>query len=136
MNRSRSLIRSSALVLTPLALAATLSGCTLLGLGAAAGATVGGCALLDADNDDQISRTELASGLYDNWDDDGNDMLTRAEFADGVDSRAAYSAWSGDFDSWDTDDDGMLSETEFRMALQEDENAEAFLDDQCDALGL
>ncbi len=120
----------------PLALAAMMSGCTLLGLGAAAGATVGGCSLLDTDEDETITEAELSAGLFDTWDTNGDDALTEAEFEAGIDRSDVYEDWSGDFDSWDDDDDGVLSEPEFAAGVSESENVAQWMDSQCDELGL
>lgn len=124
-----------ALVL-PVALSVTLSGCTLFGLGAAAGAAVGGCSLLDANDDDRITRTELSRGLYDDWDADDSGTLSQDEFDAGVNQRDIFSGWADDFDSWDTSGDDMLSEAEFQAGVMETAEARNWVDRRCDDLGL
>ena len=112
-----------------------LSGC-LLGLGAAAGATVGGCSVLDENEDERVTRAELSRGLFDAWDTDDNDVLTQAEFEGGVDRRDTFDTWSENFDDWDANGDDSLTEAEFDAGVAQDDAASAWLDDQCDDLGL
>ena len=125
----------TALVL-PVALSVTLSGCTLFGLGAAAGAAVGGCSLLDTNQDDRITETELSRGLYDDWDADDDDALTEDEFDAGVEQREVFSDWADDFDNWDADDDDVLTENEFESGVTESAEASNWADRRCDDLGL
>lgn len=127
-------ITVTAIVLT-LALTVPISGC-LLGLGAAAGAAVGGCSILDADQDDRVTRQELSSGLFDAWDTNDNDSLTEAEFESGVNRGDVFEPWSDNFDDWDDDDDDTLTETEFDAGVADDEEAAGWMDSQCDDLGL
>ena len=122
-------------VLPALALALSFSGCTLLGLGAAAGATVGGCALLDTDNDYVVTEEELSAGLYEAWDTNDDGTLTEAEFDAGVGTRDAFSDWSGSFDDWDADGNGTLARAEFSDGAARGDSAN-WLDAQCDDLGL
>ena len=116
-----------------LALAVPLSGCTLLGLGAA---TVGGCALLDADDDDRVTEAELSSGLFDAWDANDDGTLAEAEFDAGVERRAIFDDWSDEFDDWDENDDDALTEAEFEAGVAADDDTAAWMDRQCDDLGL
>ena len=119
-----------------LALSLTLSGCVLFGLGAAAGAAVGGCSLLDDNDDDRVTQAELSSGLFDAWDTNDNGTLTEAEFEAGTDRGDLYAGWSGDFDAWDANGNGTLSESEFRNGVASDSDTAEWLDRQCDDLGL
>ncbi len=112
------------------------AGCTLLGLGAAAGATVGGCALLDANDDDAVTEAEFSAGLFDRWDTDGDRMLTEAEFEAGTARADAYDEWDDDFDDWDDDNDGTLSSAEFVSGASDSGDVADMLDDGCDDLGL
>lgn len=120
----------------PLALAVSVSGCLLFGLGAAAGAAVGGCALLDENEDERITQAELAAGLYDDWDTDNDDVITEAEFEAGTGTQDRYAVLADDFDDWDTNNDEGLSEAEFRSGVAGTAETEAWLDDECDDLGL
>ncbi|HLT46299.1 MAG TPA: hypothetical protein VK002_03650 [Rubricoccaceae bacterium] len=122
-----------ALVL-PLALALTFSGCLALGAGAAA--AVGGCALLDRDRDDNVTEAELSAALYDDWDEDDDGRLTRAEFDAGAGARPAFAGVSGSFVAWDADDDGALTEAEFSSGVAESGDTTDWLDAQCDEIGL
>lgn len=115
---------------------ASLSGCLLFGAGAAAGAAAGGCALLDENEDDRITREELSAGLYAAWDSNQDAMLSQEEFDAGTSQRDLYQAWSDDFDTWDSDDDAELTRAEFDAGVADDAETEAWLDDQCDDLGL
>ncbi len=127
-------MRTSLPLLLALALVPLLSGCLALGLGAAA--TVGGCALLDEDQDDEVTTAEFSAGLFDAWDDDGDGTLTEAEFSDGTSSSDTYAAWGDDFDGWDGDGDGTLTEAEFSDGVGGSGDVAAMLDDGCDDLGL
>ena len=122
--------------LLPLALLLNLSGCTLFGLGAAAGATVGGCALLDTDDDDVVTQQELSAGLFDAWDTDDDGQLTEAEFEAGVSTRNTFAGWSGSFGGWDESDDGVLTEGEFSSGVASRDDTASWLDARCDDLGL
>ncbi len=129
----------NAFVLTlviPLVLTMTLSGCTLLGLGAAAGATAGGCALLDTNEDDVVSEMELSAGLFDEWDSDGDGELTEKEFDVGAEASGAFTESSVSFVAWDENEDGVLSEEEFADGISEQSDTEDWADRQCDELGL
>lgn len=119
----------------PLALAVSLSGCALFGLGAAAGAAVGGCHLLDQNEDDQVTEAELAAGLFDDWDANDSGDLSEAEFDAGAAGGDLYAGWEDSFDDWDDDADNDLTEAEFRAGVQESDT-EAWLDSECDDLGL
>ena len=123
-------------LIVPLALAVSLSGCLLFGLGAAAGAAVGGCSVLDDNDDDRVTEAEFSAGLYNEWDDDGNDLLTESEFDAGVDRSAAYADWDTNFDAWDDDSDNNLTEAEFSAGVAADADVRDRLDDECDDLGL
>ncbi len=123
-------------LIVPLALAVSLSGCLLFGLGAAAGAAVGGCALLDENEDDQVTQAELTAGLFDEWDANNNNTLSRAEFEAGIETGDVYADWDGHFDDWDDDGDNTLTETEFRTGVTQDTDTAAWLDSECDDLGL
>lgn len=128
--------RPALFTVLPLLLAVALSGCTLLGLGAAAGAAVGGCSILDENDDDAVSEAEFTAGVFDNWDDNDDLMLSEAEFEDGIDNSDAFADWSGDFDAWDDDGDDMISQTEFEAGVDEQGGAGEWVDTRCDALGL
>lgn len=130
-SRSASLL---ALIL-PLGLVLVFSGCTLLGLGAAAGAVVGGCSVLDTNEDEQITAEELSQGLYDSWDTNDDDALSEAEFDAGVERRDIFGDWSGNYGDWDTDDNDSLTRTEFESGVAQSDTS-AWLDRQCDDLGL
>ena len=119
-----------------LLLAPLYAGCTLLGLGAAAGATVGGCALLDANDDDTVTEAEFSAGLFDRWDTDDDDTLTEAEFDAGAARADAYDDWDDDFDEWDDDNDGALSSAEFVSGASDSGDVADMLDNGCDDLGL
>ncbi len=110
-----------------------LSGCLALGLGAAA--AVGGCALLDKDQDDRVSEREFSEGLFEAWD-NGDGRLTRAEFDAGVRTSRVYASWSGSFGSWDTNGNGTLSRSEFTTGAVGSGDVAGKLDDNCDGLGL
>jgi hypothetical protein len=119
-----------------LLLAPLYAGCTLLGLGAAAGATVAGCAILDNNDDDRVTEAELSVGLFNAWDTNDNDMLTEAEFDAGVARSDSYEAWDDDFDEWDDDDNGMLTQAEFSGGAQDTGGLLDLVDNGCDDLGL
>lgn len=119
-----------------LLMAPLLSGCTLLGLGAAAGATVGGCALLDDNQDGRLTEAEFSAGLFDAWDTDDDGTVSQAEFAAGTQTSDAYAGWSGSFDAWDDNSDGTLSQAEFTDGATGSGDVTAMLDDACDDLGL
>ncbi len=125
-----------ALLALPVLLTFTLSGCVLLGLGAAAGAAVGGCAILDENDDDRVTEAEVSAALFDDWDTDNDNALTEAEFEAGVAQEDIFSDWSGNFDEWDADADGELSEAEYRAGVSEDGDSARWADRQCDDLGL
>lgn len=120
----------------PLLLTVSLSGCTLFGLGAAAGAVVGGCALLDENEDETVTEAELARGLFNDWNTDDDDSLTEEEFDAGIGQREIFADWSDDFDAWDADNDDAITEAEFESGVNRSELSEEWLDDQCDGLGL
>lgn len=130
-------LRSSLLpALLAVALAVPFSGCTLLGLGAAAGATVGGCALLDTNDDDVVTHQELSAGLFEAWDTNDDRQLTEAEFSAGVNTRDTFAGWSGSFAEWDANDDDVLTEGEFSSGVASRDDTAAWLDARCDDLGL
>lgn len=133
---SQDIVRPLLIFIAPAVIAMTLSGCTLLGLGAAAGATVGGCALLDENEDDRVSEAELSAGLFRAWDMDADGVLSESEFEDGVDRSNLYEDWADEFDAWDANDDGALNESEFASGVTRDQNALQWADRRCDELGL
>jgi Ca2+-binding EF-hand superfamily protein len=64
---------------------------------------------LDLDGDGVVLQVELATALFELWDEDDDRSLSKAEWADGMvvwfpDRTAAL-----DFDDWDVNDDGALS---------------------------
>lgn len=120
----------------PLVLVTMLSGCTLFGMGAAAGATVGGCSLLDENEDEQITQAEFRTGLFDSWDTDDDGLLTEDEFEAGTGRGEVFDELSGDFEAWDDDGDDTLSESEFEAGIAASDDELAWLDRQCDDLGL
>ena len=120
--------------IVPLSFALALSGCTLFGLGAAAGATVGGCALLDENEDDTVTEEEIAAGIHAAWDADDDGVVSEAEFDAGVETRSRYAGWSGSFDDWDEDADGALTQAEFSSGASG--STAAWVDARCDDLGL
>lgn len=132
----RSSFRPLIALIVPLALAVGLSGCTLLGLGAAAGAAVGGCALLDENEDDRVTQAEFSASLYDAWDVNNDNRITEAEFEAGVDRSDIYADWSGDFDTWDTNNNGTLTEAEFASGAAANDSTVRWADRRCDELGL
>ena len=123
-------------VVLPLALALALSGCTLLGLGAAAGAAVGGCALLDENEDDTVTAAEASSSVFNSWDTNDDARLSPAEFDAGAGSSRTYAGVSGSFNDWDTDDDGTLTRAEFSTGATTSGATADWLDARCDDLGL
>ena len=120
--------------------ATLLAGCgaadELAGVGAAAGAVVGGCSLLDTDNDDAVTSDEVARGLFNRYDTDDSGVLTRAEFDAGVSRGRTTSAWSGEFGDWDSNDDDLLSRPEFVDGANGNGGLDGAADDTCDELGL
>lgn len=122
----------AALVL-PVFLGLTASGCTLLGLGAAA---VGGCALLDRNHDTVVTQDELSAGLFTAWDTNDDGRLSPAEYDAGVGSRAAFADWSGAYSDWDTNDDNQLTEAEFNAGVTARGGTAGWVDAGCDDLGL
>ena len=128
--------RIAATLVLPVFLTFTLSGCVLFGLGATAGAAVGGCALLDDNDDERVTQMEVSAALYDDWDTDGDDALTEAEFEAGVAQEDIFSDWSGEFSAWDADDDDELTEAEYRAGVSANANTARWADRQCDDLGL
>ncbi|MDX1531055.1 MAG: hypothetical protein R3362_05980 [Rhodothermales bacterium] len=128
-------IRSSALAAAlALALVPFVSGCLALGVGAAA--TVGGCALLDRDQNEEVTPQEFSEGLFDNWDEDDSGGLTRAEFDAGVRTSDTYAGWSDAFPEWDDNGNGTLSRGEFTDGAVGSGDVAGMLDDGCDDLGL
>ena len=119
-------------LLPSLVAAAALSGCVLLGAGAAA---VGGCALLDRNDDNTVTALEASAGLFEDWDTNGNGELSESEFAEGVDQSEAFEDWSDAFGSWDLNENGTLSDGEFRAGVTEGDPS-TWADRQCDDLGL
>lgn len=120
-------------IVVPLILAVGVSGCALLGLGAA---TVGGCAILDENQDDRVTDAEFSAGLFDAWDTDDDDALDEGEFDAGTARSDVYDDWSDDFDDWDENDDGSLTEAEFADGIADDDAAMRWADRRCDDLGL
>lgn len=123
-------------LLLPAALTISLSGCTLLGLGAAAGAAAGGCAMLDANEDDVVTQAELSEGLFDNWDADEDGLLTEKEFDVGSQNSGAFVDSPGGFDSMDEDGNDRLTEAEFEAGVSAHSDSEQWADARCDELGL
>ena len=97
-NRYLSRVTEITGIVATFVLAVSLTGCTLFGLGAAAGTVVGGCALLDENEDERVTQAELSTGLYDAWDTNADGELTEAEFEAGAAQRDRYAGWSGEFD--------------------------------------
>lgn len=124
-----------ATALLPVLLIISMSGCAAAGLGAAAGATVGGCALLDADEDETVTAEEVGAGLFAEWDADGNEILSEKEFDVGAQATGVFTDRPGGFDAWDTDGNDELTKAEFEAGVGEDD-AEAWADATCDELGL
>lgn len=124
-----------AFLIVPLVLAVSLSGC-LLGLGAAAGAAVGGCSILDENEDERITEAEFSAGLFESWDRNDDNTLSESEFEAGVDREDVFAGWSGEFDEWDTNDNGELTRMEFEAGVREDDDVPQWLDRRCDDLGL
>ena len=131
--RNALLSRHSLALIVPLVFAVGLSGCALLGLGAAA---VGGCALLDENEDDRVTQAEFSAGLFDSWDEDNDDSLSEAEFNDGVDRSDVYDDWSDDYGDWDSDGDESLTQAEFAAGIAAGSDREDWADRRCDELGL
>ena len=119
---------------------ALVTGCgaadELAGATAVAGAVVGGCSLLDTDNDDAVTSDEVATGLFDRYDTDDSGVLTRAEFDAGVSRGRTTSAWRGEFGDWDSNDDDLLSRPEFVDGADGNGGLDGAADDTCDDLGL
>lgn len=117
-----------------------LAGCgatdELAAAGAAAGAVVGGCSLLDTDNDDAVTSDEVARGLFSRYDTDGSGVLTRAEFDAGVARGRTVAAWRGEFGDWDSDGDDLLSRPEFVDGANGSGGLDGAADGTCDDLGL
>lgn len=116
--------------------ALAFSGCTLFGLGAAAGATVGGCALLDENEDNTVTEEEIAVGIHSAWDTDNDGVVSETEFDAGVNTRNRYAGWSGSFDDWDDNDDDALTQAEFSSGATSSGSTAAWVDARCDDLGL
>ncbi len=116
-------------------LALSLSGCTLLGVGPSAGAAVGGCALLDDNEDDRVTAAEVSEALFDDWDADENGVLSEKAFDVGAQNTGAFTDNDGGFDAWDTDNDDELTRDEFDTGISEID-AERWADATCDDLGL
>ena len=114
-----------------LTLTFTTSGCLLLGAGAAA---VGGCAVLDENQDDRVTEAEASAALFERWDTNDNESLTEAEFNAGTERGEAFEDWADDFDDWDTDESDSLNESEFVTGASE--GPDDWLDERCDDLGL
>lgn len=124
-------------LLLPVVLTLSLSGCTGLGAGAAAaGASVGGCALLDANEDDTVTAEEVSEGLFNNWDADQDGVLSEKEFDVGAQATGVFTDRPGGFDAWDTDDDDELSKDEFEAGVADPSSAAQWADATCDELGM
>jgi hypothetical protein len=102
----------------------------------AAGAVVGGCSLLDTDNDDAVTSDEAASGLFNAYDTDDDGVLARGEFTSGVARGRVTAAWDGEFDDWDDDDDDLLTRAEFVDGASDSGGFDDAADATCDDLGL
>ncbi len=94
---------------------------------------------LDMDGDDQITREEFITGMYEAWDKDTNDTIDQEEWSNAVEKygiseqyaqipnpegvdRQAFMDWSeqaGLYEKWDTDGDGVITEQEFDTAKEE-----------------
>ena len=110
-----------------------LAGCgSAEELAVATGAAVGGCALLDTDDDDTVESEEVAFGLFDRYDSDDDATLTRAEFNTGISRGTVTADWRGQFDAWDDDNDGALTRSEFTDGATDT----GAVDATCDDLGL
>lgn len=131
MNRPLNPAPAPALLAVLAAVALSSSGCTLLGAGAA---TVGGCALLDRDNDSAVTDAELSAGIFDRWDTDDDGRLTEAEFNAGVRSREVFAGWERNHSDWDSDDNGVLTQAEFAAGAEG--GMSGWADRRCDDLGL
>lgn len=101
-------------------------------LAVAAGAAVGGCALLDTDDDDTVESEEVAYGLFDRYDTDDDGALTRTEFERGTARGTVTADWAGEFDDWDENDNEVLSRSEFTDGATDT----GAVDATCDDLGL
>lgn len=77
------------------------------------------CSVYGTGNDAVVYEDELAIGLYEDWDANDDGVLSRDEFASGVDGHDAFSDWSGYFDDWDADADGLLGEQEFTAGFMD-----------------
>ena len=81
--------------------------------------------MFDADDDGVLSQTEYSNwgdGVFEDWDEDGDSILSRAEFDECYQAGGWYESelgddWEADADepyaAWDDDDDGALTEAEF-----------------------
>lgn len=122
----------------PLALALlSLAGCGSADeLAVAAAGAVGGCALLDTDDDDEVSSEEAAYGLFDAYDGDNDGVVTRDEFRVGVARGPATADFGGSFDDWDDDNDGALTQPEFVDGAVGSDGFVDVADSGCDEIGL
>jgi hypothetical protein len=119
------------------ALLLVLSGCSAtdeLALGAAG--TIGGCALLDTNDDEAIGGDEAATVLFTRYDSDNDGMLTRAEFSAGVNRGTATRGLANKFGDWDDDSNGMLTRVEFVDGAGDDDSFVGIADAGCDEIGL
>lgn len=113
------------------------SGCgSAKELVAGAAATVGGCALLDTNDDEAIGGNEAASGLFSAYDTDNDGTLTRAEFDIGIRRGSATRDLGDKFDDWDDDGNRLLTRTEFVDGAGDDTSFVGVADAGCDELGL
>jgi hypothetical protein len=126
-------MRLFALVLLSLTLSACGGTEELL---AGAVATVGGCALLDTNDDEAIGGDEAANALFTRYDTNNDAMLSRAEFDTGIARGRATAELRGKFGDWDDNNDAMLSRTEFVDGAGDDDSFVGIADAGCDELGL
>jgi hypothetical protein len=105
-------------------------------LAVAAAGAVGGCALLDTDDDDEVSSEEAAYGLFDLYDEDEDGVVTRAEFRVGVARSPSTADFGGSFDDWDANNDGALTRPEFVDGAVGSDGIVDVADSSCDEIGL
>ena len=70
----------------------------------------------DGDGDDILSREEFARGAFSRWDGDGDGRLDETEWSRGA---ASWFRGNGAFGAWDTDGDGSLTAEELRAGMEE-----------------
>lgn len=92
--------------------------------------------MLDANEDDRVTETELSEGLFTNWDADQNDVLDEKEFDVGAQNSGVFQELPGGFPSLDENGDDRLTKAEFEVGIAERAETEQWADAQCDELGL